>query len=66
MTKTTKNLRIKFNKKIEALKRDYSEMIMEMKNSKIFMNRMNQVDDKILGIKDKVEELVHRRKENEE
>jgi hypothetical protein len=66
MTKTTKNLRIKFNKKIEALKRDYSEMIMEMKNSKIFMNRMNQVYDKILGIKDKVEELVHRRKENEE
>lgn len=41
MIKIIKNLRIKFNKKIEVLKRDYFEMIMEMKNLKIFMNRMN-------------------------
>lgn len=69
MKKTVQNMRTKFSKEIEALRKTQAE-IMELKNKQIIIqlenwsggltSRMNQIKDRIPWFKGKVEKLNRR------
>lgn len=59
-------MKIEFNKKIETLKKRKSEIKIEMENSatqtksskESFTNELDQRKERLLGLKDKVEDLI--------
>lgn len=67
VVKTTQHLKTEYSKEIERLRNTQEEMNMELKASTSqlenprgsFMGRMEQVEDRISELKDKVEELNH-------
>ena len=71
MTKMIQVLRTEFNKEIEILKRTQDEMKMELKNPTTYLDnskgsltgRMNQAEDRISGLENKVDDLDQIRKE---
>lgn len=73
MTKKIQDLKMEFNQDIETLKRTQDEMNMELKNPIVqlqkskesFTSRINQVEDRISCLEDKIENLDQTSKKHE-
>lgn len=70
LTKRIQGLKTEFSKEIGTFKKTQTEMRMELKNpitllenpNKSLTSRMNQVEDRISGLKDKAEDLDNKSK----